>query len=149
MLLQCLPYPMFPAALIRIAAFSTMSKRRIPRGGKDRPGTTMPLQGFPEHGFQLHIRYVSENVFAQLACHYRSEQLGRIGYEVWRDRYDFEQYRISFSGSYSVTNRIRILLNIHNVLNAPGLRSYLGDPSRPSGHGYDPRRFNVGLRFEI
>ena len=114
-----------------------------------RPGTTLPVQATPEHGLQFNVRYASERIFAQLHCSYRDEQLGRIGYETWRDRYDFDQFSVSFSGSYSVTKKIRIFLNIHNLLNEPAGRSYLGDQSRPSAYNWDPRRFNFGLRVEL
>ena len=114
-----------------------------------RPGVTLPVPAYPEHGFQFNLRYSSDRIFAQLTSAYRGEQLGGIDDETWRDRYDYEQVWVSLAGSYSVTKSIRAFVNVHNLFDVPGLRSYLGDPSRPTGYGHDTRRFNVGLRFEL
>jgi len=114
-----------------------------------RPTVKLPMQVTPEQKVQLNIQYNSKSVFAQLQCGYRVEQLVGIDVETWRDRYDFDQYWVSFTSSYSMTNGIRAFVNVHNLLNTSGQRSYLGSESRPIGYNWDPRRFNIGLRVEL
>jgi|TARA_Y100000310_G_scaffold345281_1_gene463377 hypothetical protein len=114
-----------------------------------RPGVKLPLQMRPEHQAQFNIRYASDTIFAQLQCSYRVEQLGGVDVEEWRDRYDFDQYTVSFTGSYQAAKRIRAFVNVHNLFNLSENRSYLGNESRPVAYNWNPRRFNVGIRMEL
>ena len=114
-----------------------------------RPRITMPLQKYPDHRTQFNLRYASKKIFAQLQCSYQVEQLGNIDKEVWRDRYDFDKVWMNFTGSYSMTRKVRAFVNVHNVLNVPAHRSYIGSESRPADYNWDPRRFNVGFRLEL
>lgn len=104
----------------------TDSEVQVP--GRDEK---QPLFGQSKHIYNASIFYEKYGFSARLAANYKGAYLAEIqGSGSDQDRYYDSNLNLDLSASYSVSKKVKIFLEMNNLLNEP-LRYYHGNVNRP------------------
>ncbi len=120
-----------------------------------RPGVTLPMPGSPENDFELNLTFKRSKFFAQLELDFRGSNLRRINdEEIWHDRYAAARSRLNFSSSFQMTDTIRVLFEVRNLIGnySQGRgegKEYFGDRELLAEYGYDLRTYRIGMIFDL
>ena len=121
-----------------------------------RPDVMMSMPSRPEHDFELTLTYKYAGLFAQLEVDYRGSNLRRINDDdIMLDRYAAPRTSVDFMSSYQVTDRVRFIFEIRNLVgryahgSRRGDKEYFGDGILLGEYGYDLRTYSFGLKFDL
>lgn len=97
------------------------------------PGRTekQTLFGQSKHIYNAALFFEKYGLSTRLAANFKGSYLDELqGSGPDQDRYYDSNLNLDFSASYNVSPKVKVFLEMNNLLNAP-LRYYHGDPSRP------------------
>lgn len=115
-----------------------------------RPDEILPMPRRPRNSVQLNISFKRKRLFAQLEIDYFEASLHEINDEaVWRDIYQGSGTRMDFSSSYQLGDGVRFLFEIANLTGKRRGEDYYGEEILLSGYVHSPRRYRVGLKFDL
>lgn len=115
-----------------------------------RPDVVLPMPRRPRNSFEINLSYKRPRLFAQLEFGYSQASLEHINEEaVWRDVYGGSHIRLDFSSSYQVAEGVRFLFDIENITNELRGEDYLGDQVLLYDFTYSPRRYRLGMKFDL
>lgn len=90
-----------------------------------------PLFGQSKHIYNASLFYEKYGLSARLAANFKGAYLARLqGSGPDQDRYYDSNLNLDFSTSYSISKKVKVFLEMNNLLNEP-LRYYHGDVNRP------------------
>lgn len=91
--------------------------------------TTLPNQS--RSIFNTSIFYENKGLMLRVAGNFRGRSVGQINQSLGPDFYRMidNNFTVDFSGSYAISDRVRIFAEVRNLTNEPW-REYLGDDNR-------------------
>jgi len=115
------------------------------------PGRTVkqPLFGQSKHIYNASIFYEKYGLSARIAANFKGSYLDELqGSGPEQDRYYDSNLNVDFSTSYNISDKVRVFLEMNNLLNEP-LRYYHGDKNRPEQVEWYSFRFQAGLTINL
>ena len=97
------------------------------------PGRTEKQQliGQSKNIYNASLFYEKYGFSARIAANFKGSYLDEIqGSSSEQDRYYDDNLNLDFSASYNISKKIRVFMEVNNLLNAP-LRYYHGSANRP------------------
>ncbi|GAB1857667.1 TonB-dependent receptor [Flavobacteriaceae bacterium MHTCC 0001] len=104
----------------------TDSEVQVP--GRD---VKQPLFGQSKNIYNASLFYEKYGLSARIAANFKGSYLDELqGSGPEQDRYYDDNLNLDFSASYNISKKIRVFMEVNNLLNEP-LRYYHGDKNRP------------------
>lgn len=120
----------------------TDSEVQVP--GRD---VKQPLFGQSKDIYNASLFYEKYGLSARIAANFKGSYLDELqGSGPEQDRYYGDNLNLDFSASYNVSKKIRIFMEVNNLLNEP-LRYYHGDSNRPEQTEWYALRGQAGVAF--
>ena len=115
-----------------------------------RPDEVLPMPHRPRNSFHFNLSYKRKKLFAQLEFAYSQASLERINEEAeWRDVYEGSRTRLDFTSSYQIADSVRFLFEVSNITEVRRGEDYYGNEVLLSGYSYSPRRYRLGMKFDL
>lgn len=122
----------------------TDSEVQVP--GRD---VKQPLFGQSKHIFNASLFYEKYGLSARVAANFKGSYLDELqGSGPEQDRYYDDNLNLDFSASYNISKKIRIFMEVNNLLNEP-LRYYHGNANRPEQTEWYALRGQAGITVNL
>jgi TonB-dependent receptor len=115
---------------------------------ENRPNESLPLIYEPRSLLTLQLAYERKGFFGSLKVNQRSTQLDTAGTEPAEDIFRTANTVWDLSLSYEFRRQWRAFADVENITEAPW-QIYKGTRSRVEDYWPEPRRFKVGLKWEM
>ena len=113
-----------------------------------REGETVTLAGAAPNMLNLSLAFETEKTMIRLSYNLAGSYIDEYGDSQFEDRfYDTQQF-LDFNFNYLVTKRLRVFVELNNILNQP-LRYYQYQEQYTMQMEYYDMRANVGLKFDL
>ena len=122
----------------------TDSEVQVP--GRD---VKQPLFGQSKNIYNASLFYEKYGLSARIAANFKGSYLDELqGSGPEQDRYYDDNLNLDFSASYNISKKIRIFMEVNNLLNEP-LRYYHGDTNRPEQTEWYSLRGQAGVTVNL
>lgn len=131
--------------------FSLILKMTFQDSETQYPGRndeTLPVTYRPETIIDATLTYEKGPLFAQLQYSHLSKELQSVYSQEWLDIYQPSRNYLSLSASINVSKKLRVYLEINNMLGTQ-FENYYGDPSRPASKKWRSTCYELGLKFSM
>lgn len=110
--------------------------------------TTIPNQA--KHIFNTILFYETSRLMVRIAGNYKGNYVSEIRAAAGADHYQYfdKNFTVDLSTSYSLTKKIRLFIELNNILNEPN-RFYMGTKDRVENISYSGMRGQLGFNFNF
>lgn len=116
-------------------------------GGDDRT-TAVALPGTAPHMVNGSLSFETKRLVLRASFNFADAYIDELGKSAFYDRYYDRQMFVDFNGSYALTNKLRMFVEMNNLTNQP-LRYFQGISSRTMQAEWYNVRFNAGFKFDL
>ncbi len=107
---------------------------------------TMPGQA--RHSANLALFYETPKFYAKITANYHDAFLHSLGADSDLDEYYDKAWHVDFTTNYSITDNLKISLDVINITNVP-LKFYLGTPDKLLQQEYYSWWGKIGLKLDF
>lgn len=115
---------------------------------EDREDEDIKMTGTPEHTLNASLFYESKRLTLRASFNYAADFLDEYGGEAFEDRYYDKALHLDLSGSFNITDNLRLFAEVNNLLNRP-LRYYQGSSEYTMQAEYYGIKTQGGIRFNF